>query len=111
MFKKYMNEFMRASKFAFFFAAGMLIAFGIVPAIFSDTMAEAMDQLIGSLYGVLTSYCGIVLMLWGAEILRTKRLEKKKAEKKAARMAARKAKAAKEAAAADAQPVEAAEEK
>ena len=123
MFKKYQKEFMTASKFAFFFACGMLIATGIVPALLSETRAEAIDQLLGSLYGILTSYCGVVLILWGAEILRTKRLEKRKAEKKAARMAAKKAKAEKAAKAAaeaaeeapaapaDAQPVENTEEK
>ena len=81
--KKYSNEFMRASKFAGFFALGMLIATGIVPAIFSETRAEAIDQLVGSVYGILTSYCGVVLLLWGSEILRTRRLAKLKAEKKA----------------------------
>ncbi|MBQ1250214.1 MAG: hypothetical protein IIY00_01265 [Clostridia bacterium] len=99
--KKYSNEFMRASKFAGFFALGMLIATGIVPAIFSETRAEAIDQLVGSVYGILTSYCGVVLLLWGSEILRTRRLAKLKAEKKAARAAAKKAKAEAEAQAAE----------
>ena len=98
MFKKYYEEFVRASKFALFFACGMFIAIGVVPAIFSETLDEATSQLISALYGILTSYCGAVLVLWGAEILRTKRIQKKKAEKKAARMAAKKAKAEKEAA-------------
>ncbi|MBR5284379.1 MAG: hypothetical protein IKU27_04975 [Clostridia bacterium] len=106
-FKKYTNEFMRASKFAGYFALGMLIATGVVPAIFCETAAEAIDQLVGSVYGILTSYCGVVLLLWAAEIVRTKRLAKIKAEKKAARMAAKKAKAEAEAA----QAAEAAEEK
>lgn len=121
MFKKYINEFMRASKLAFFFAMGLLIATGIVPAILSETRAEASAQFLSSLYGILTSYCGAVLLLWIAEIIITKHKEKKKAAKKAARMAAKKAKAekaakaaadaAEEAPAADAQPVETAEEK
>ena len=97
MFKKYTNEFLRASKFAGFFAIGMLIATGVVPAIFCDTLVEAKEQLIGSVYGILTSYCGIVLLLWAAEIIRTKRLARIKAEKKAAHMAAKKAKAEAEA--------------
>ncbi len=106
MFKKYMNEFMRATKFAFFFATGMLIVTGIIPAFFSE---DPIGHFLGSLYGILTSYVGVVLLLWAAEIVRTKRLAKIKAEKKAARMAAKKAKAekaAKAAASQDAQPVE-----
>ena len=112
-FKKYYDEFYHASKLALFFALGLLIATGIVPALLTEDKAEAMAQFVNSLYGILTSYCGAVLMLWAAEIMRTKRREKKKAEKKAARMAAKKAKAEKAAkeAPADAQPVETAEEK
>lgn len=99
--KKYSNEFMRASKFAGFFALGMLIATGVVPAILSETRTEAVNQLVGSVYGILTSYCGVVLLLWAAEIVRTRRLAKIKAEKKAARAAAKKAKAEAEAQAAE----------
>ena len=74
--KKYNNEFMRASKFAGFFALGMLIATGVVPAIFCETITEAKEQLLGSVYGILTSYCGIVLLLWIAEIFRTYQIVK-----------------------------------
>lgn len=79
---KYYEEFMRASKFAIFFAAGIFLGTGLVPYILTEDKIEAMQQLLGSLYGVVVSYAGIVLLLFIAEIIRTKRLQKKKEQKK-----------------------------
>ena len=53
-----------------------------MPYILTEDKTEAMQQLLGSLYGVVVSYAGIVLLLFIAEIIRTKRLQKKKEQKK-----------------------------
>lgn len=78
---KYLPELMRAARIALFLAIGVFMGTGLVPWIFSDDKAAALDQLMGTALGIMVPYMFIVAALFVSEVMKTKRRQKKAAQK------------------------------
>ena len=78
---KYLPELMRAARIALFLAIGVFMGTGLVPWIFSDDKAAALEQLMGTALGILVPYMFIVAALFVSEVMKTKRRQKKAARK------------------------------
>lgn len=78
---KYLPELMRAARIALFLAIGVFMGTGLVPWIFSDDKAAALEQLMGTALGIMVPYMFIVAALFVSEVMKTKRRQKKAAQK------------------------------
>ena len=78
---KYLPELMRAARIALFLAIRVFMGTGLVPWIFSDDKAAALEQLMGTALGIMVPYMFIVAALFVSEVMKTKRRQKKAAQK------------------------------
>lgn len=78
---KYLPELMRAARIALFLAIGVFMGTGLVPWIFSDDKAAALEQLMGTALGIMVPYMFIVAALFVSEVMKTKRRQKRAAQK------------------------------